>query len=121
MKGWDKITLGEICLKYGGKVQTGPFGSQLHEYDYKDVGIPVIMPKDISGNTVNIDNIAKISIEKANSLSKHKVKEGDIVFPKMCIRDRNRVVSCMDYRACGDLRKMMRTSFAHRTRCRKNF
>jgi type I restriction enzyme S subunit len=78
----DTISLGELCEKFGGKIQTGPFGSQLHEYDYTEVGIPVIMPKDISGNSVDESSVARISEEMAKDLSKHKVKKGDIVFPR---------------------------------------
>lgn len=44
---WRETTLGEICDKVDGIIQTGPFGSQLHESDYSEDGIPVVMPKDI--------------------------------------------------------------------------
>ena len=40
---WYKDTLGEVSEK----IQTGPFGSQLHQSDYRDEGVPVIMPKDM--------------------------------------------------------------------------
>ena len=44
---WAQSTLAEIIRRDGGLLQTGPFGSQLHESDYCDEGVPVIMPKDI--------------------------------------------------------------------------
>jgi len=42
---WEYTTLGEICARGKGGVQTGPFGSQLHAADYVAVGIPSIMPR----------------------------------------------------------------------------
>jgi len=44
---WRTTTLGAICEAQGGAIQTGPFGSQLHTSDYKDLGIPVVMPTNI--------------------------------------------------------------------------
>ena len=49
---WKKHRLGELALS----IQTGPFGSQLHQSDYSECGIPVIMPKDmINGKIVTND------------------------------------------------------------------
>src|SRR6266496_5370514 len=31
---WEIISLGTICIRAGGSIQTGPFGSQLHFKDY---------------------------------------------------------------------------------------
>lgn len=31
---WEFTTLGEVCRRGGGNIQTGPFGSQLHASDY---------------------------------------------------------------------------------------
>ena len=65
------------------KIQTGPFGSQLHQSDYKPAGIPCIMPCNI-GSNLNIicDNIAYISEDDLNRLAKHKTNEGDIVYSR---------------------------------------
>jgi len=41
MKGRLKNTIGEICDTGGGKIKTGHCGSQLHQSDYQDTGIPV--------------------------------------------------------------------------------
>src|SRR5688572_10877697 len=79
---WEETTLGELCKVYGGKIQTGPFGSQLHQHDYQKTGIPVIMPKDIEGNSLSEETIARISETTAKKLDKHKVNYGDIVFPR---------------------------------------
>ena len=50
---WTARTLGEISDDVGGVIQTGPFGSQLHESDYGADGIPVVMPKNILGGKVD--------------------------------------------------------------------
>ena len=75
-------TLGEIVEKYGGLIQTGPFGSQLHQSDYLEEGIPVVMPKDIRHGRVDESDIARISEIKAQALSRHFLKSGSIVFPR---------------------------------------
>ena len=31
-------TVGKVCDQFGGEVQTGPFGSQLHASDYSEDG-----------------------------------------------------------------------------------
>ena len=48
---WQDTTLGQICAAQGGAIQTGPFGSQLHTSDYKEFGIPVVMPTNIGDVT----------------------------------------------------------------------
>jgi len=75
-------TLGEIVNAWGGLIQTGPFGSQLHQHDYSEKGIPVVMPKDIRNGRVDESSIARIPEEKASQLSRHFLKAGSIVFPR---------------------------------------
>jgi type I restriction enzyme, S subunit len=76
------LTLGSIIEMNGGLIQTGPFGSQLHQSDYSDEGIPVVMPKDIKDGRIDESSIARIPEEKASQLSRHKLKQGSIVFPR---------------------------------------
>jgi len=63
---WQERTLGEICDGEGGIIQTGSFGSQLHQADYQEEGIPVVMPQDIKDGRVNLNAVAKVSEEIAN-------------------------------------------------------
>ena len=49
---WEFTTLGEVCRRGGGNIQTGPFGSQLHASDYVAVGVPSIMPTNIGENRI---------------------------------------------------------------------
>ncbi|TWT73863.1 restriction endonuclease subunit S [Allorhodopirellula solitaria] len=79
---WEATTLGEICDRGGGNIQTGPFGSQLHASDYVPVGIPSIMPVNIGKNRLVEDDIKRITEEDAERLSKHRVVPGDIIYSR---------------------------------------
>ena len=78
MNGWKKVKLGEISTN----IQTGPFGSQLHQSDYEADGLPVIMPKDIVNGSISELGIARIGEQMAKMLSRHKVALNDIVYPR---------------------------------------
>ncbi|MFA7405701.1 MAG: restriction endonuclease subunit S, partial [Pelobacteraceae bacterium] len=82
MSKWVCTTLGEIVSSGGGKIQTGPFGSQLHAADYVEVGIPCIMPANMKNNRVDLTDIKSISENDAKRLSQHLVKAGDIVYSR---------------------------------------
>lgn len=82
MNDWVTTTLGDVVTSGNGKIQTGPFGSQLHAADYVDDGIPCIMPTNMSNNRVDLTDIAFISEKDAKRLSQHLVKEGDIVYSR---------------------------------------
>lgn len=79
MSEWKEYRLGDISKT----IQTGPFGSQLHQSDYVEDGIPCIMPKNIGQHLdINYDDIAKIKQEDVTRLSRHKVSFGDIVYSR---------------------------------------
>jgi len=80
LKGWVTRTLGQICDEVGGIIRTGLFGSQLHQSDYQDEGLPVVMPKDIVDGRVSVEGIARIGDEDVERLSQHRLKKGDIVY-----------------------------------------
>ena len=82
MNSWATETLGTLCDNHGGAIQTGPFGSQLHQHDYVPEGTPVIMPKDIKHGKIELREIARIDDDNVKRLSKHKVKVGDIIIPR---------------------------------------
>jgi type I restriction enzyme S subunit len=80
MKGWTTKTIGDLCDGAGGKVQTGPFGSQLHESDYSETGIPFVMPQDIIGGRIDETRIARVSEPHVDRLRRHKLAKGDIIY-----------------------------------------
>ncbi len=78
MSEWKKVKLGDIA----SAIQTGPFGSQLHQSDYSDVGTPVVMPKDIVCGKIDVSAIARIESHHVERLSRHKINEGDILYAR---------------------------------------
>jgi len=80
MRGWLKNTIGEICDAGGGEVKTGPFGSQLHQSDYQEKGVPVVMPADIINGHIDQSKIAQVSQSHVDRLHKHKLSKGDIIY-----------------------------------------
>lgn len=75
---WEKVKLGDISLN----IQTGPFGSQLHQYDYSETGIPVVMPKDLVGGKISEQSIARVSEDHVQRLKRHVVQNGDILYSR---------------------------------------
>lgn len=75
---WEKVKLGDVAAS----VQTGPFGSQLHQSDYSEFGTPVVMPKDMIGGKILEDSIARVEEQHVNRLSRHKVNVGDILYAR---------------------------------------
>jgi type I restriction enzyme S subunit len=78
MSEWKKVKLGEIA----SNIQTGPFGSQLHQSDYSESGIPVVMPKDLVNGRISEQSIARVSSSHAERLQKHKIAPGDILYSR---------------------------------------
>ncbi|MBA2960704.1 MULTISPECIES: restriction endonuclease subunit S [Ramlibacter] len=78
-QGWCIRALSSLCPS-GDGIQTGPFGSQLHQSDYSDDGVPVIMPKDIAGSRLKTDGFARIPEDLAARLSRHRMEVGDTVY-----------------------------------------
>lgn len=92
-KGWRAPDLADLTSQSGGSIQTGPFGSQLHASDYVEVGIPVVMPKDISLRRVQTDSIARVSPSDADRLARHKLAPGDVVFSRRGDVERHALIS----------------------------
>lgn len=77
---WRTVALSDCCVPNG--LQTGPFGGQLHQYEYTVDGVPVVMPKDMISSRIDKSTIARIPETKANELSKHRCVSGDILFAR---------------------------------------
>ena len=78
MSEWKKVKLGEISQT----IQTGPFGSQLHQSDYSIIGIPVVMPKDIIAGNIEEASIARVEQHHIDRLSRHMISYGDILYAR---------------------------------------
>ncbi len=79
---WLVSTVGVVFKDFNGRIQTGPFGSQLHASDYVEVGIPTVMPANIGDNRIIEKGISRIRSEDVERLKRHKLQAGDIVFSR---------------------------------------
>ena len=80
---WKKYKLGDLA-----EVQTGPFGSQLHQSDYKVVGTPIITVEHLGENKIIHKNLPLVGEEDRQRLIKYTLREGDIVFSRVGSVDR---------------------------------
>ncbi|WP_334155278.1 restriction endonuclease subunit S [Agrobacterium pusense] len=75
---WTTARLADVVAR----IQTGPFGSQLHASDYVPSGVPVVMPTNIRDRRIDTEGISYIRDEDANRLSRHKLRQNDLVFSR---------------------------------------
>ncbi len=75
---WEHCVLGDIA----SSIQTGPFGSQLHQSDYSENGTPVVMPKDLIAGKISTESIARVLQPHVERLSRHKISAGDILYSR---------------------------------------
>jgi type I restriction enzyme S subunit len=78
-KGWACSEVGALSDGPDG-VQTGPFGSQLHQEEYAAEGVPVVMPKDLRGFRIDETDIARVPELVAERVYRHRMRVGDIVY-----------------------------------------
>ncbi len=83
--------LSDLCVPNIG-IQTGPFGSQLHQGDYVQFGTPIITVEHLSENRIKNVNTPKVSDADRNRLSRYQLKKGDIVFSRVGSVDRRALV-----------------------------
>jgi type I restriction enzyme S subunit len=75
---WQPASIRQILVE----LQTGPFGSSLHQSDYQKGGIPVINPASIkNGRLVPLDNMA-VGPATLERLRTFKLRAGDIVMAR---------------------------------------
>jgi type I restriction enzyme, S subunit len=74
-EGWTLTTLGRIAAR----IQTGPFGSQIHSYEYVFGGIPLINPAHIVGGEIVPDMNCTVTGEQATEFDQYRLQNGDIV------------------------------------------
>ena len=88
---FEYAPLGSLCVE-GEGVQTGPFGSQLHQEDYVTVGTPIITVEHLGENRITHLNLPRVSDEDKARLSRYVLQEGDIVFSRVGSVDRRSLV-----------------------------
>jgi len=84
--------LEKLCDPSGG-VQTGPFGSQLHQHDYVPIGTPIITVEHLGENRILHQGVPLVSDDDKERLSKYTLRKGDIVFSRVGSVDRRALVT----------------------------
>ena len=83
MEEWKEYKLYEIA-----DVQTGPFGSQLHNEDYVPEGTPIVTVEHLGSRKFTYQNLPKVSEKDRLRLSKYTMSIGDIIFSRVGSVDR---------------------------------
>ena len=87
--GWSPVKIEQILVE----IQTGPFGSSLHQSDYQSGGTPVINPASIlNERIVPVDKMAvgPVTLER---LASFKLRTGDVIMGRRGEMGRCAVVS----------------------------
>ena len=74
-------------------IQIGPFGTQLHEEDYVDGGIPLINPTHIKNNLIKANSAFSITPAKHVSLPQYHLQEDDLIMGRRGEMGRCAIVS----------------------------
>ena len=69
-------------------VQTGPFGSQLHNKDYVLVGTPIVTVEHLGQRKMTRQNLPCVSDTDKQRLSRYVLEYGDLVFSRVGSVDR---------------------------------
>lgn len=84
---WSR-RLGELAA-----VQTGPFGSQLHESDYVTIGTPIVTVEHLGERRLSYGKVPHVSRDDKERLFKYQLHAGDVVFSRVGSVDRCSLVS----------------------------
>ena len=90
----DKLNISflkEICVPDDG-IQTGPFGSLLHQKDYVPFGTPIITVEHLGENRIIHKDIPCVKVEDKERLARFLLREGDIVLSRVGSVDRRVLV-----------------------------
>lgn len=88
MSEWKECKIGDVC-----DTQTGPFGSQLHNEDYVEIGTPIVTVEHLGSKYFTTQNLPCVSDEDKQRLLKYTLTEGDVVFSRVGSVDRCSFVS----------------------------
>ena len=89
--GFKESLLVDLCVSESG-IQTGPFGSQLHQKDYVPFGTPIMTVEHLGENRIIHQDLPRVSDFDRDRLSKYTLRRGDIVFSRVGSVDRRGLV-----------------------------
>ena len=81
--GWKISSLAELFPKDKECVLTGPFGSNLHSYDYRTEGTPILLVKNIMYGKIIEKDLPLVGDHKLPDVLRYRLKTGDIVFTRV--------------------------------------
>jgi len=81
--GWHYKAVSEIGATGEQPVLTGPFGTNLGRGDFVQSGVPLLTIGCLTQGGINLDKALFVSEEKAQELSRYRLKEGDLLFSRM--------------------------------------
>ncbi|MBW4616606.1 MAG: restriction endonuclease subunit S [Desmonostoc vinosum HA7617-LM4] len=97
-KGWEVRKMNE-CAE---RIQIGPFGTQLHEEDYIDNGIPLVNPTHIQDGKIFANTSFSISNEKHQQLGQYHLEVDDVILGRRGEMGRCAIVSKNEHEwLCG--------------------
>ncbi len=82
-KEWAVVTTEGCAAKAPGSTTIGPFGSDLISSDYRSEGVPVAFVRDVKEGVFEWNSDVFVTHEKAQRLSAHAVRPGDLLSTKM--------------------------------------
>ncbi len=74
-------------------IQTGPFGSQIHQHEYEPGGVPLINPSHMKDGRISSDSRAAVSELKFFELVRHSLRQGDVVAARRGEMGRSAIVT----------------------------
>jgi type I restriction enzyme S subunit len=81
--GWKWMPLEELMDSPKQDIVDGPFGSNLKASEYVDEGIPIARLQNVDRNAFVHKNIKYVTRKKADGLSRHTFRPGDILITKL--------------------------------------
>jgi len=74
-KGWQKLPLRDCS----DRIQIGPFGTQLHQEDYIEGGVPIVNPTHIVDGKICVNNSLSISKKLHAKLPEYHLAKDDVI------------------------------------------
>lgn len=82
-EGWCWAGTEEVSAAIDNAMTIGPFGSSLMVKDYQPTGVPLVFVREIRSATFMHARTRYVTIDKAATLSAHRVQSGDVLITKM--------------------------------------
>lgn len=82
-KKWLYVRLEELTENPKQDIVDGPFGSNLKATEYVDIGMPIVRLQNIERNCFLEKNIRCVTPVKAEELSRHSFRSGDVIITKL--------------------------------------